>query len=493
MISTVNAKEKKYVALFSIFAFIILSAATIIFSFKKAYLEVEIAATNFTQVLLNNFYTNENVADATSVRYLQYKTKVDRNTTSTGFVLEHDPENNIKGINISDNLSNPDFIGTLQITAGAEDQVALNVAKSIDYIFKTFGFGNNYKNRFHYFYDRNERYIYLTRHTPTSQYVFVPSRASNFKIFGVHPEYIVRKFTRDPLTMGITSTEIYTDQLTKKASYSVVSYVYDLSDVGSEKILGAIMLDYTAEDLHEIFIGLSSSVNEKYVSAKVISNDSGKEIFFLGDREHSCKIAQKLSAKYQVEFSIDFWLFLLHDRLALISLIASFILSLATYFLCFNYLKKSGNENITDHLTKSFNRKALELVRTPETGETVSVAITDCNKFKHINDTYGHDTGDKALVFLSQVILSNIRRSSDVLIRLGGDEFCIIFKGMGSKGAQECMRRINRQIKTFRDDIPLSISWGVVEIKRGEDVYEAINRADIILYENKKNEEKVSC
>ncbi len=286
--------------------------------------------------------------------------------------------------------------------------------------------------------------------------------------------------------MGITSTEIYRDQLTQNASYSVVSYVYDLSDVESKKILGAMMLDYTAEDLHDIFAGLSSSVNEKYVSAKVISNDSGKEIFFLGDREHSCKIIKKLSAKYKVEFSIDFWLFILHDRLALISLIASFILSLMTYVLCFNYLKKSGNENITDHLTKSYNRKALELVRTPEIGETVSVVVTDCNKFKQINDTYGHDTGDKALAFLSRVISGNIRRSSDVLIRLGGDEFCIIFKDTESRVAGECMQRINSQIKAFREDIPLSLSWGIVEIRPGEDVYHAINRADVILYENKK-------
>ncbi|WP_158783922.1 hypothetical protein [Pantoea sp. BAV 3049] len=132
MINTVNAKEKKYVALFSIFAFIIISAATIIFSFKKTYLEVEIAATNFTQVLLNNFYTNENVADAISVRYLQYKTKVHKSTLSADLKLEHDTKSNISGINIYDDPSNPNFTGTLQITAGAEDQVALKVAKSID-------------------------------------------------------------------------------------------------------------------------------------------------------------------------------------------------------------------------------------------------------------------------------------------------------------------------------------------------------------------------
>ena len=97
-----------------------------------------------------------------------------------------------------------------------------------------------------------------------------------------------------------------------------------------------------------------------------------------------------------------------------------------------------------DPLTKVYNRQffnnyvqaALQRVRA--TGGAISLAFIDADRFKRINDTFGHDAGDKVLIGLSALIQRNLR-STDVLCRFGGEEFVVLLPGMN---AEQALRKI---------------------------------------------------
>ena len=103
----------------------------------------------------------------------------------------------------------------------------------------------------------------------------------------------------------------------------------------------------------------------------------------------------------------------------------------------------------TDGLTALMNRASFmeELEkRTSEarhTDERISVLMMDLDKFKGINDTYGHDDGDRVLQAVAEV-LKEVLRHQDAIARIGGDEFAAILSGVGRKEAAEIAGRIIR-------------------------------------------------
>ena len=163
---------------------------------------------------------------------------------------------------------------------------------------------------------------------------------------------------------------------------------------------------------------------------------------------------------------------------------------IVTVFLGFSYImimgyedliqryKTSRIENITDQLTGALNRKALERIDIPKSGTLVFV---DLDKFKKINDEYGHDVGDRILRKFVEASRRNIR-NDDMVIRLGGDEFLIILKGCNPEKAREIMERIKEDFKNS-DELEPSFSYGISEISG--DVRSAISHADEKMYEMK--------
>lgn len=102
-----------------------------------------------------------------------------------------------------------------------------------------------------------------------------------------------------------------------------------------------------------------------------------------------------------------------------------------------------------DPLTGLLNRRGLEMEgprlidRAVRAGQSVAVAMLDCDRFKRINDGHGHRAGDEALKFLAEVLQANTR-SSDVVSRLGGDEFVLILPGLDGSEADKALARIER-------------------------------------------------
>ncbi|MBE0425674.1 MAG: sensor domain-containing diguanylate cyclase [Nitrospirae bacterium] len=147
-----------------------------------------------------------------------------------------------------------------------------------------------------------------------------------------------------------------------------------------------------------------------------------------------------------------------------------------------------------DDLTGLLNRRAIlekleeEVNRAKRYRSQLALIICDIDYFKEINDTYGHDIGDKALQIISSLIKSSLR-NTDIIGRYGGDEFFLILPETSMEGAKEIAERIRFIIKDFNlklnknKSIKTTVSIGVAEFDAGkEDINSFIKRADNALY-----------
>jgi diguanylate cyclase len=114
------------------------------------------------------------------------------------------------------------------------------------------------------------------------------------------------------------------------------------------------------------------------------------------------------------------------------------------------------------------------------------MAMLDIDNFKKINDTYGHDIGDQALVHLAQVVRETLR-PQDTLARYGGEEFVIVLSDTRLDDAITAMVRVQRELtrKFFmhnNEKLLITFSCGVAELGAEEGPPEAIKRADQAMY-----------
>jgi len=159
-------------------------------------------------------------------------------------------------------------------------------------------------------------------------------------------------------------------------------------------------------------------------------------------------------------------------------------------------LEETTNASLTDGLTGAFNRLAFDteiskLVTENKRG--FSVIMIDIDNFKLINDSYGHQIGDRVLVALVEKCLKLIRES-DFLARYGGEEFIIIFPGTSLKDTLKKAKNLCTAIADTEyavDDregskpLSFTISLGVSTRRRNDSVRSLIDRADKALYKAK--------
>lgn len=115
-----------------------------------------------------------------------------------------------------------------------------------------------------------------------------------------------------------------------------------------------------------------------------------------------------------------------------------------------------------------------------------SLVFLDINGFKYINDNYGHAAGDQALLHVAQVLLDSVRES-DIVGRLGGDEFGVILVLTGAQLAEEKARQLAQAIEQhpfIMKGAPyrLSVAYGVTTFSGGESVNDALAAADRAMY-----------
>jgi diguanylate cyclase (GGDEF)-like protein len=151
-----------------------------------------------------------------------------------------------------------------------------------------------------------------------------------------------------------------------------------------------------------------------------------------------------------------------------------------------------------DPLTGLLNRRALHesaesaLTRARRRAQAFIVAVIDCDSFKVINDTHGHEAGDRALQLLAQVLEGNIR-SSDLVARVGGDEFVLVFQGSAEVEVKAILARIEKAFSeaTARQGWRTSLSAGYAFLnERCQTLPELLRIADDAMYKAKQQKKQ---
>ncbi len=157
-----------------------------------------------------------------------------------------------------------------------------------------------------------------------------------------------------------------------------------------------------------------------------------------------------------------------------------------------NHMEKLAD---LDPLAPIANRRAFvrELTRAISFAERYqspsSLVYFDVNGFKAINDNYGHAAGDKALLHVASVLLERVRES-DVVGRLGGDEFGVILAQTSETRAREKAMQLAEAIETESvawegTDLLIQVAYGITTFQGGETVNDALAAADREMYERK--------
>ncbi|MBU1078004.1 MAG: GGDEF domain-containing protein [Spirochaetes bacterium] len=156
------------------------------------------------------------------------------------------------------------------------------------------------------------------------------------------------------------------------------------------------------------------------------------------------------------------------------------------------------NWAIIDNLTQLYNFHYFqtvldkEMARVKRHAHDLCVIMIDIDNFKVVNDTYGHPAGNIVLKTISRIIRMSIRKSIDIPIRYGGDEFLLILPETNMKGAMHLSERILESIRGHEfllnnDQVFVTCSMGISSLKHGKMIRkeELIKKADDALYKSK--------
>ncbi|HET8870477.1 MAG TPA: diguanylate cyclase [Aquabacterium sp.] len=166
-------------------------------------------------------------------------------------------------------------------------------------------------------------------------------------------------------------------------------------------------------------------------------------------------------------------------------------------------IRRLSDEVSTDPLTQIANRRGMmrafetEKARMERTGGLLSIALLDVDNFKKLNDQMGHQTGDEALKFLARRV-GELLRPGDVVARYGGEEFVVMLPETTVEDGQQVLTRLQRTLSaeffTHEDKkVFITFSAGVTTYRNDEPIEAALERADIALYEAKRNGKNRTC
>lgn len=150
----------------------------------------------------------------------------------------------------------------------------------------------------------------------------------------------------------------------------------------------------------------------------------------------------------------------------------------------------------TDFLTGLWNRRYFYLrlneaeTRAARNKAPLCIAMIDVDRFKQINDAYGHAIGDVLLYDLASILRRNTR-DTDIVARWGGDEFAIIFFAASLEHAAAVMERVRGKVEAAFSPYQLTISVGIIELQPALDLKDLLIKADQALYKAKEQKNTV--
>ena len=181
--------------------------------------------------------------------------------------------------------------------------------------------------------------------------------------------------------------------------------------------------------------------------------------------------------------------------LALLGVLAGVIVAAAvTIAELVDRLRSLERQAVTDPLTGAFNRRHLDaclrtaIDRRNRFGEPACLVLFDLDRFKSINDTLGHQTGDAVLKALV-VLVGRRARALDVLFRTGGEEFALLLSGTRLTAALAVAEQLRALVAASHliDTGSVSISVGVSELRDGQSAADWFDQTDRALYSAKRN------
>ena len=190
-------------------------------------------------------------------------------------------------------------------------------------------------------------------------------------------------------------------------------------------------------------------------------------------------------------------LFAVFGVLAYVSILYTFNapIYVLTFAMVVMFITEQYNKIRTDNLTKLHNRYGMdeeihEQLQQYARDKNDSFCIVSCdlNNFKHINDTWGHLEGDRALILISSVLLKVSKQYDSEVFRIGGDEFVIITDTVDEAIISEMIAEIHKELDDidFRDDFDIKISIGVALYDGKSHITELLNNADKKMYQAKR-------
>jgi diguanylate cyclase (GGDEF)-like protein len=144
-----------------------------------------------------------------------------------------------------------------------------------------------------------------------------------------------------------------------------------------------------------------------------------------------------------------------------------------------------------DALTQIYNRRYFEkaivkILENVRKEATYAIMLFDIDKFKNVNDTYGHKFGDEVLQYIAKKVQQNLR-SEDIFIRWGGEEFIVLLKNSSLDTAVGVAQKLRKAIKSESvGEVYVTCSFGVTQIQVNDDENTLIDRVDKAMYRAKK-------
>jgi len=162
------------------------------------------------------------------------------------------------------------------------------------------------------------------------------------------------------------------------------------------------------------------------------------------------------------------------------------------------YRNKAIRDGLTGLLNKEyFDKKLIEETKEAQKyGRPLSLILFDIDFFKKINDTYGHLAGDYVLRSLPDVL--ELRHASDLVGRIGGEEFAILLPETPEKSAKAVAERIRQKAESYHFDydntkLPVTLSLGVGQYAQGETSQQFMKRVDNLQYMAKNSGRNATC
>jgi len=205
----------------------------------------------------------------------------------------------------------------------------------------------------------------------------------------------------------------------------------------------------------------------------------------------SRRLANSLNGVIIIVISTLSWRYLGPDIAARVAMTLVLTLVFANVFLAIvlELQRRLQNHAILDPLTGIYNRRHFEaciereIIGQKRSGTPISLLLLDIDHFKPINDELGHATGDQVLIKVVDVIRNTIRQT-DLLFRIGGEEFVVLLPATNRDTAAFVAEKIRSAVAGARTiaNRPVTVSIGLDELRPGEDRGNLLERCDHALY-----------